>query len=88
MPAHVGETAGIAVHLELAESPARLRPAVESELLRIAQEAIANARRHSRASNLWVTCLVDAPDVFLKVEDDGRGLLPPRDDSFGICHHA
>ena len=45
---HVGETAGIAVHLELAESPTRLRPAVESELLRIAQEAIANARRHSR----------------------------------------
>ncbi len=81
---HVGETAGIAVHLELSESPARLRPAVESEILRIAQEAIANARRHSRARNLWITCVVDAPDVFLRVEDDGRGLLPPRDDSFGL----
>ena len=81
---HVGETAGIAVHLELSESPARLRPAVESEILRIAQEAIANARRHSRARNLWITCVVDAPEVFLRVEDDGRGLLPPRDDSFGL----
>lgn len=82
---HVGESAGIAVHLELSESPARLRPAVESELLRIAQEAIANARRHSRARNLWVTCLVDSPDVFLRVEDDGRGMLPSRNDSFGLA---
>jgi signal transduction histidine kinase len=81
---HVGETAGIAVHLELSESPARLRPAVESELLRIAQEAIANARRHSHAQNLWITCVVDAPDVYLRVEDDGRGLMPPREDSFGL----
>ena len=82
---HVGQTAGMAVHLELAESPARLRPAIESELLRIAQEAIANARKHSRASNLWVTCLVDAPDVYLRVEDDGQGLLASRDDSFGLA---
>ena len=82
---HVGETAGIAVQVELSESPARLRPATESELLRIAQEAIANARRHSRAQNLWITCVVDAPNVYLRVEDDGRGLMPPRDDSFGLA---
>lgn len=82
---HVGETAGIAVHLTLAESPTRLRPAVEAELLRIAQEAISNARKHSRADNLWVTCLIDAPDVYLRVDDDGRGLLPPREDSFGLA---
>ena len=79
-----GEMSGIAVHLELSESPGRLRPAVESEILRIAQEAIANTRRHSRARNLWITCQVDAPDVFLRVDDDGRGLLPSREDSFGM----
>ncbi len=82
---HVGQTAGIAVHLELAESATRLRPTMESEILRIAQEAMANARKHSRAENLWVTCLVDSPDVYLRVEDDGRGLLPPREDSFGMA---
>jgi signal transduction histidine kinase len=81
---HVGSTAGIAVNLALSESPARLRPAVESEILRIAQEAIANARRHSHATNIWVTCHVDAPDVTLHVEDDGRGLSPGRPDSFGL----
>lgn len=82
---HVGESSGITVHLELSESPRRLRPQVESELFRIAQEAIANARKHARAQNLWVTCLVDAPDVFLRIEDDGRGMLPGRDDSFGLA---
>jgi signal transduction histidine kinase len=84
---HVGQTESIAVHLELSESPARLRPAVESELLRIAQEAIANARRHSGAKNLWVTCEVDAPDVHLRVDDDGRGLTAHRvgsGDGFGL----
>ncbi len=80
----VGEMTTLAVHLELSASPGRLRPAVESEILRIAQEAIANARRHSHARNLWITCQVDAPAVYLRVEDDGRGLLPPREDSFGI----
>jgi signal transduction histidine kinase len=80
----VGEMSGMAVHLQIAESPSRLRPAAESELLRIAQEAIANARRHSRARNLWITCQVDAPELLLRVEDDGRGLLPPRDGSFGL----
>lgn len=82
---HVGESSGMTVHLELSETPRRLRAQVESELLRIGQEAIANARRHARAENLWVTCRVDAPDVYLRVEDDGRGLMPGRDDSFGVA---
>lgn len=81
---HVGQSAGIAVHLELSESPARLRPGVESEILRIAQEAIANARRHSRARNLWITCAIDAPEVYLRVDDDGHGLLPAKEGSFGL----
>lgn len=82
---HVGESSGITVHLELSETPRRLRAQVESELFRIAQEAIANARKHARAQNLWVTCLVDAPDVYLRIEDDGRGMRPGRDDSFGLA---
>ena len=82
---HVGATSGITVHLELSETPRRLRVHVESELFRIAQEAIANARKHARAQNLWVTCLVDAPDVYLRIEDDGRGILPGREDSYGMA---
>jgi len=80
----VGATTGLTVHLELAESPRRLRVETETELLRIAQEAIANARRHSNARNLWVTCRVDPPSALLRVEDDGKGMSAGRDDSFGL----
>ena len=47
------------MHLVLDESTDRLSVETETELLRIAQEAITNARRHSRARNLWVTCRVN-----------------------------
>jgi len=62
----VGASGGLRVHMSLDESTARLPSAVEAELLRIAQEAMTNARKHAGASNLWVTCTVDPP--FAQVE--------------------
>jgi len=56
----------------------------EAELLRIAQESVNNARKHSHADNLWVTCVVQPPNAFLAVEDDGRGMQQRRKDSFGL----
>jgi signal transduction histidine kinase len=70
----VGSSAGLRVHLSLDESTARLPAAVESELLRIAQEAITNARKHANAANLWVGCEIDPPYARLEVSDDGRGI--------------
>jgi signal transduction histidine kinase len=70
----VGASAGLRVHLSLDESTARLPAAVESELLRIAQEAITNARKHANATNLWVGCEIDPPYARLEVTDDGRGI--------------
>jgi signal transduction histidine kinase len=70
----VGASAGLRVHLSLDEGGARLPASVEAELLRIAQEAITNARKHARAENLWVTCEVDPPYTRIEVTDDGRGL--------------
>ncbi len=55
----------------LDESPYRLPIEAETELLRVAQEAITNARKHARARNLWVTCRVDPPRAFLRIADDG-----------------
>jgi signal transduction histidine kinase len=82
----VGTTAPFRVHLSLDEAPARLPPDTESELLRIAQEAITNARKHSRAHNLWVTCLVRPPTALVRVEDDGTGLAAAgRRDSYGLA---
>jgi signal transduction histidine kinase len=80
----VGTKAGMTVHLSLNESPQRLRSEVETEMLRIAQEAVTNARRHSGAKNLWVTLAVAPPHATLTVTDDGHGLGTARSDSYGM----
>ncbi|MGZ6826169.1 MAG: GAF domain-containing sensor histidine kinase [Mycobacteriales bacterium] len=74
----IGAGSDLTVHLSLSEAPQRLSPKVEAELLRIAQEAMANARKHSGAANLWVGCHVSPPEALLVVEDDGVGLAPAR----------
>ena len=80
----VGAKSDLTVHLTLNEAPTRLSPAVEGELLRIAQEAITNARKHASAENLWVDCWTSPPEASLTVRDDGRGINGRRDDSYGI----
>jgi signal transduction histidine kinase len=80
----IGRQSGMTVHLSLEESPQRLRLDVETELLRIAQEAVNNARKHSRAENLWVTCRVEPPFAEIRVEDDGVGDATPADGHYGL----
>jgi signal transduction histidine kinase len=80
----IGASSGLRVHLSLDESAGRLHADAEAELLRIAQEAITNARKHAGAANLWVTVVVDPPVAVLRVEDDGTGLKEARLDSFGL----
>ena len=80
----VGQQSDLTVHLSLDEAVTRLPAETEAELLRIAQEAITNARKHADAANLWVTLVVDPPSALLRVEDDGRGLGTGRHDSFGL----
>jgi len=82
----VGASGGLRVHMSLDESTARLPAAVEGELLRIAQEAITNARKHAGAENLWVTCAVDPPFAQVEVSDDGRGMADQRPDGrYGLA---
>ena len=82
----VGAEAGLTVHLVLDEDPTRLPPGVAPEILRIAQEAVANARRHAHARTLWVTYRVTEGNAFLRVADDGQGMTDgrARPDSFGM----
>jgi len=81
---HLSENAGIPIRVSVSETTARLRAEVESELLRIAQEAMTNAVRHSGASAIEVDCRVAAPSAEIVVHDDGRGLGRARPDSFGL----
>ncbi len=58
---HLSASSGIPIHVTLDEQTTRLRPEVESELLRIAQEAMTNAVRHAGATAINVQCSVAPP---------------------------
>jgi len=75
---------GIDIHLSLNETSQRLRIETEAELLRIAQEALTNSRKHANAENIWITSRVEPPAFDLIIEDDGRGLGSARKDSYGV----
>jgi signal transduction histidine kinase len=80
----VGATSNLRVHIVLDEAPTRLPMDTETELLRVVQEAVTNARKHSRAENLWVSCTINPPDARISIEDDGVGLGQARSDSYGL----
>jgi signal transduction histidine kinase len=85
-PPHSGLTAAVArtarqfidagsvrVKLDLDECQRELAPDVEYNLLRIAQEAILNAVKHSGARTVHVTLDATVQRLMLSVRDDGRG---------------
>jgi signal transduction histidine kinase len=54
-------------------SSAELPPVAEVQLLRIVQEALANVRKHARASHVVVRYWLEANAWHVSVEDDGLG---------------
>jgi PAS domain S-box-containing protein len=56
----------------------RLPPRVQHELLRIAQEAISNAVRHARPTEIIVTLRWDLPNLILQITDNGSGFSKDR----------
>ncbi|WP_426244140.1 sensor histidine kinase [Nocardioides sp. LHG3406-4] len=81
---HLSDVSGMPIAVTADERTSRLRHEVEAELLRIAQEAMNNAVRHSHASLIDVHCRVHAPSAEIVVTDNGRGLQPGRSDSHGL----
>jgi signal transduction histidine kinase len=81
---HEAAAAGVAVHLRVADAPTLLSTDVETEIFRIAQEALVNVRRHAGARNLWVSCHTGPGGAVVVIEDDGRGLGQARADSLGM----
>ena len=68
-------TAGIPIDLVLDELP-RVGDGIEREIIAIAQEALTNAARHSRARRITIhASAVQAVGVRLSVADDGRGMV-------------
>jgi signal transduction histidine kinase len=65
----------VAVELELTGKP-RLRPGVDEEVFRIAQEALHNALRHAHADRIAIRLEEKGYGLSLSVADDGAGFDP------------
>jgi signal transduction histidine kinase len=67
---------GIAFKSTVVGEPRDLPPKIENNLLRIGQEAIANALRHAHATAITVELQFERSAVTLRVTDDGDGFTP------------
>ena len=72
----------VRAHLHL-EEPLPLGEVAAGHVYRIVQEALTNAVRHSGAREVCVRLQTARGELHLRVDDDGRGFLPPPADSPG-----
>jgi signal transduction histidine kinase len=68
--------AEVETRFEVAGKAHRLAPVVESNLLRVGQEAITNAAKHAQARHINVKLEFGEKQFQLTVSDDGRGFDP------------
>jgi len=64
---------GILVEFSVSKPFVQLSPIVELQLLRIAQEALTNVRRHAMASNVELTLKKTGDELEMIVKDNGKG---------------
>ncbi|MFE7600406.1 sensor histidine kinase [Streptomyces sp. NPDC057494] len=70
------ERTGVDTRFTVTGTEAPLHDEVAATLLRIAQEALSNAARHSGAARAGVTLSYMGDEITLDVRDDGRGFDP------------
>ena len=71
------ELSGIPVDVRITGEVTNLHPEIEVALLRIAQEALANAAKHAGATRAGLTLSFMGDVVTLDVRDDGAGFAVP-----------
>ncbi len=64
------------IDVEIADVTANLTPDREYQLLRLAQEALNNALKHSKARNIHIALGTASGETCLSVTDDGIGFRP------------
>ncbi len=69
---------GLVVGVTVTGTPRPLSPEIEATLFRTAQEALANVRKHAKASRVALTSSYMGDCVALDVRDDGVGFDPSR----------
>ncbi len=66
---------GIPVDFDVAKPFAKLSPVAELQLLRIAQEALTNVRRHAKATHVLVKLDNSDNSVDMTIKDNGKGFV-------------
>ncbi|HZY72152.1 MAG TPA: two-component regulator propeller domain-containing protein, partial [Edaphobacter sp.] len=79
-------TPSLPIHLEIGGTYRPLPSAFESEILRIAQEALSNVARHAHATSVSIDLRYHANRLTLTITDDGRG-FQASDDSLPARGH-
>lgn len=73
--ADLAKTTGATVSLAWRGPEPALDPEHQASLLRIAEEAVANACRHGRAGRIAVSVRIHETGLVLRIRDDGQGSL-------------
>jgi PAS domain S-box-containing protein len=73
-----GQSHGITAEFQCVSQNGRLAPDIETNLYRIAQEALNNILKHADAREVSVTLNQNGREAVLVVEDDGRGFDPEK----------
>lgn len=63
----------MAIHLRLEGALERLEPQAESAIFSIVQEAVNNAKKHARGSQVWLTVQRREDELVVSVKDEGPG---------------
>jgi signal transduction histidine kinase len=74
-------SSGVKVDFQVVGAYRPLRPEVENELLRIAQEAVANVVRHADAKQIKIDLNFHAKKLRMTIADDGRGFTRQQNSS-------
>jgi len=70
------DLAGVSAHFEMDSRPEAVPAEIETQLIRIVQEALNNIRKHAQAKNVWLRSAVKSGDWWLEIQDDGTGFMP------------
>lgn len=77
---------GPKIVLEIAETVPSLPSGTDFHLLRIAQEALANAMKHAHAKNIVISLRDLGPSLVLSIQDDGIGFATKSQDTLMTAH--
>jgi signal transduction histidine kinase len=80
--------AAVRTAMHVAGTPQRLGPVTEKALIRIFQEALANALKHSHAGSIDIQLRYEEAGLVLAVKDDGRGFDAERAIPLAVGHYG